>query len=214
MWGVGGACGGPCDVFGAFGARSERTRLRVGLCEARVWGMGGACGFPRYVFGTFGARLECPRLRVGVCEARVRGVGGACGDPRYVFGALGMRQGCSKLCAGLCEASVPGMGGACGAPPYVFGTLGTRPECPRLYFGLERPQFTRWPKFTPMGKRRLRWGGRTRRTRLHAAGKEAKRRRGCGRCPGPSRTLTAAHSEERRARLMRRTSLSAPLTLS
>ncbi len=194
--------------------RSGRARLCAGLCEACVRGVGGACGDPCDVFGPLGMRQECSRLCAGLCEACVRGVGGACGDPCDVFGPLGMRQGCSKLCAGLCEASVPGMGGACGDPPYVFATLGTRPECPRLYFGLERPQFTRWPKFTPMGKRRLRWGGRTRRTRLHAAGKEAKRRRGCGRCPGPSRTLTAAHSEERRARLMRRTSLSAPLTLS
>ena len=137
--------------------------MRVGLCEARVRGVGGACAAPPYVFGTFGARSECPRLRVGVCEARVRGVGGACGDPPYVFGTLGTRSECSRLRAGLCEERVWGIGGACGAPPYVFATLGTRPGCPRLYFGLEKPQFTRLPNFTPMGKKRLRWGGRTRR---------------------------------------------------
>ena len=147
-------------------------------------------------------------------QGYVRPVCGAGVHPPYAFGTLGTRSERARLCAGLCEACVRGIGGACGDPPYVFATLGTRPECPRLCFGFERPQFTRLPKFTPMGKRRLRWSGGTRRPFLHAAGKTTKQRRGCGRCPGPSRTLTAAHLEERRARLMRRTSLSAPLTLS
>ena len=153
----------------------------------------GAGVHPPYAFGTLGMRSGRARLRAGLCEACVRGIGGACGDPPYVFGALGTRSGRARLCAGLCEACVRGIGDACGDPPYVFATLGMRPGCPRLYFGLEKPQFTRLPNFTPMGKKRLRWGGRTRRTRLHAAGKTTKQRRRRGRCPGPSRTLTAAH---------------------
>lgn len=142
-------------------------------------------------------------------QGYVRSVCGAGVHPPYAFGTLGMRSGRARLCAGLCEACVRGMGGACGGPPYVFATLGMRPGCPRLCFGLEKPQFTRLPNFTPMGKKRLRWSGGTRRPLLHAAGKTTKRRRRYGSFSGP-----AAHSEERRARLMRRTSLSAPLTLS
>ena len=65
------------------------SRLRVGLCEARLRGMGVACGAPRYVFGAFGARSGRARLCVGSCQARLRGIGGACGDPAYVFGTLG-----------------------------------------------------------------------------------------------------------------------------
>ena len=99
--GARGACGDPAYVFAAFFTMPGHSRLRVGLCDARLRGVGGACSDPPYVFGTLGTRSECSRLCAGLCEACVRAVDVACGVPSLCFRHPWDEDGASEIARGV-----------------------------------------------------------------------------------------------------------------